>query len=125
MPETLKIVPVTDKRQLNAFIKFPWKIYKRDPNWVPPLLLEQKATLNPKTNPFFLHSEVQNFLALRNGDLVGRISAIVDENYNDFQSQKCGFFGFFESINDKEVSRALFSTAAEWVQKPQQTYSTE
>jgi hypothetical protein len=115
MPDALKIVPVTDKRQLNTFVKFPWKVYKGDPNWVPPLLLEQKTTLDTKKNPFFLHSQIQNFLALRNGEAVGRISAIVDEHYNDFQNQKCGFFGFFEAINDKEVSRALFSTAEEWI----------
>jgi GNAT superfamily N-acetyltransferase len=115
MPEPLEVLPVTSKRQLETFIRLPWKIYKGDNNWVPPLLVEQRTTLDTKKNPFFLHSKIQNFLAYRDGEPVGRISAIVDDNYNDFQKAKSGFFGFFESINDKDVSQALFSAAAQWV----------
>ena len=117
MSEALEIVPVTNKRQLNTFIKVPWKIYRGDPNWVPPLLIEQRTTLNTKKNPFFLHSRIQNYLAYRDGIPVGRISAIVDDNYNEFQKAKSGFFGFFESINDKNVSRALLSAAAKWIRE--------
>ena len=91
MPEPLEVVPVANKRQFGKFIKVPWKIYKGDPNWVPPLLMEQRAVLNTKKNPFFLHSEIQNYLAYRDKELVGRISAIIDNNYNDFQKQKTGF----------------------------------
>jgi GNAT superfamily N-acetyltransferase len=115
MPETVQVAPVSSKRDLDAFIKFPWKIYRGDPNWVPPLLVEQKGILDTKKNPFFLHSEIQHFLARRGRQLVGRISAIIDRNYNDFQSEKTGFFGFFESIDDKEVARALFAAAEAWV----------
>ncbi len=117
MPEPLEVVPVANKRQFGKFIKVPWKIYKGDPNWVPPLLMEQRAVLNTKKNPFFLHSEIQNYLAYRDKELVGRISAIIDNNYNDFQKQKTGFFGFFESINDRAVSRALFTKAESWIRK--------
>ncbi|MBN2551255.1 MAG: hypothetical protein JXB06_00735 [Spirochaetales bacterium] len=117
MPDTLKVVPVTGRRELATFIKLPWKIYKGDPNWVPPLLIEQRTTLNPKKNPFFLHSRIQSYLAYRDGELVGRISAIIDDNYNDFQKEKSGFFGFFESVNDRHVSRALFSEAAKWIRR--------
>jgi hypothetical protein len=117
MPDKLEVVPVTSRSALETFIRLPWKIYKGDPNWVPPLLIEQRTTLNTKKNPFFLHSRIQNYLAYRNGDLVGRISAIIDDNYNDFQKQKSGFFGFFESIDDKTVSRALFSEVAKWIRE--------
>jgi len=117
MPEALEIVPVAGKRQFETFIKLPWKIYKGDPAWVPPLLMELRATLDIKKNPFFLHSKIQNYLAYRGKSPVGRISAIVDDNYNDFQNQQTGFFGFFESINDPTVSRALFSAAAEWIRR--------
>ncbi|UCF96995.1 MAG: hypothetical protein JSV89_17730 [Spirochaetaceae bacterium] len=117
MPGSVEVVPVTNRRQLETFIRLPWKIYKGDPNWVPPLLVEQRTTLDTKKNPFFLHSKIQNYLAFRNGDLVGRISAIIDDNYNDFQQQNSGFFGFFEAINDMAVSRALFSEAAKWIRQ--------
>ena len=117
MPDDLQIQPVTGKKALNAFIKFPWEIYRGDPNWVPPLLIEQKAVLDTRKNPFFLHSEIQSFLARREGKPVGRISAIIDNNYNDFQNEKTGFFGFFEAINDREVSRALFSAAERWIRE--------
>ena len=117
MSESLEVLPVASRRQLESFIKLPWKIYKGDPNWVPPLIVEQRTTLNTQKNPFFLHSKIQNFLAYRDGKPVGRISAIVDDNYNEFQKSTSGFFGFFESINDPAVSRALFSKAAEWIRK--------
>jgi GNAT superfamily N-acetyltransferase len=115
MSESVEVLPVTSRRQLESFIKLPWKIYKGDSNWVPPLLVEQRTTLNTQKNPFFLHSKIQNFLAYCNGKPAGRISAIVDDNYNEFQRSSSGFFGFFESINDPGVSRALFSKAAEWI----------
>jgi hypothetical protein len=115
MPEPLEVLPVTSRRQFETFIRLPWKIYKGDPNWVPPLLMEQRAVLDTNKNPFFLHSKIQNYLAYRGKDLVGRISAIIDDNYNEFQKEKTGFFGFFESIDDKTVSRALFSAAAKWI----------
>jgi GNAT superfamily N-acetyltransferase len=117
MPETVRILPVSSKRELNAFIKFPWKIYRGDSNWVPPLLVEQKGILDTKKNPFFLHSEIQHYLARRDGRQVGRISAIIDHNYNEFQNEKTGFFGFFESIDDQEVARALLSAAEQWVRE--------
>jgi hypothetical protein len=115
MVETLEILPVSRKREIDAFIKLPWKIYRGDPNWVPPLLMEQRGVLDTRKNPFFMHSEIQHYLARKGKELVGRISAIMDHHYNDFQKEKTGFFGFFESINSREVSRALFSQAEKWI----------
>jgi GNAT superfamily N-acetyltransferase len=117
MSDTVEVLEVSSKRQLETFIRLPWKIYKSDPHWVPPLLIEQRATLDTKKNPFFLHSKIQNYLAYRNGRTVGRISAIIDDNYNDFQKEKTGFFGFFESIDDGTVSRALFDAVEGWVRE--------
>lgn len=115
MPDSLEIMPVASKKEFDAFIKLPWKIYRGDPNWVPPLLMEQRGVLDTGKNPFFMHSEIQHYLARRGKELVGRISAIIDHNYNDFQKEETGFFGFFESINDREVSWALLSTAEKWI----------
>ncbi len=95
----------------NLFINFPWKIYKEYPNWVPPLKFDVKNNLNPDKNPFFQHSKVELYLAEVDGKLAGRIAAIINDNHNKFHHDKVGFFGFFECINNKQVSRALFDKA--------------
>lgn len=105
---------VENERDRQQFIKLPWKIYKDDKYWVPPLLFDVSNNLNPKKNPFFQHSEVQLFLAEKDGELVGRIAAIKNDNHNAFHKDKTGFFGFFETIDDEEVSDLLLNTACEW-----------
>ncbi len=95
------------------FVKFPWKIYRDDRNWVPPLLQERLAFLNPRKNPFFEHSEVGLFVALDGADKeVGRIASIVNHNHVRTHEEKAGFFGLFESVSDQEVAHRLFEAAA-------------
>ncbi len=110
----IEIIPVDDARKLRAFIRLPWKIYHGDPYWVPPLIMDMKKLLDKKKHPFFLHSEAELFLARRDGEYVGRIAAIFNNNHNKFHDEKIGFFGFFEAINDAEVSAALFETVENW-----------
>lgn len=90
------------------FLLLPWKIYKDDKNWVPPLLLMEKDLLNPIKHPFFHHAEVKFFLAYKNNEPVGRIAAILNHNHNKIHGENTAFFGFFESINDHEVAKLLF-----------------
>ncbi len=97
------------------FIKLPWLLYTGDKNWVPPLIFDVRKNLDPKRNPFFQHAEMEMFLAEKDGKLVGRIAAIKNDNHNKFHKVKAGFFGFFESIDDEEVSDLLLDTACEWV----------
>ncbi|MCK4696396.1 MAG: GNAT family N-acetyltransferase [Candidatus Cloacimonetes bacterium] len=111
----MEIVPVKTSRDLMKFIKFPFKLYKNDPYWVAPLLMEQKKFLNPHKNPYFEHSEVQLFLAYKDNKLAGRISAQTNVQHNKTHNDKVGFFGFFESINDQEVTDRLIDTAVEWL----------
>jgi len=106
---------VNNKKQLMDFIKFPWKIYKDDPSWVPPLIMDRKKLLDKKHNPFYNHAEMELFLAYKNGVLVGRNAAIINHNHNKFHEDKTGFFGFFESINDPEVTQILMDTASTWL----------
>ncbi|MBA7665378.1 Protein YghO [subsurface metagenome] len=106
---------VSTKKELRTFIKLPWKIYKEYPNWVPPLIIDQKSIFNIQKNPFFRHSKIQNFLAFKDGEAAGRISAVVDHNYNQFHNEKTALFGFFEASDDKEVGRALFAAAEDWI----------
>ncbi|MCF7859304.1 MAG: GNAT family N-acetyltransferase [Candidatus Cloacimonetes bacterium] len=110
-----EIIPVKSKIELKQFIMFPFKLYKSDPNWVPPLIMEQKNFFNPKKNPYYEHSEVELFLALKNKKVVGRISAHTNTQHNKFHIDKVGFFGFFESIDDPEVANSLFQAAHDWL----------
>ncbi|MGH7495263.1 MAG: hypothetical protein ACREOO_23070 [bacterium] len=112
----VEIIPVTGGGQLREFIRLPWKIYPalRDQYWVPPLIIDQKKLLNKKKHPFFLHSTADFFLARRNGENVGRIAAILNNNHNKFHNEKTAFFGFFECVNDPEVAHTLLETAADW-----------
>lgn len=112
---SLNIIPVASKSEFNKFIKFPWKIYSDHPNWVPPLLYDLKKVLNKKKNPFFNHADMELFLAIKEGSVVGRIAAIKNDLHNKEHNDKVGFFGFFECINDQEVANKLFDTAAEWI----------
>ncbi len=112
---SVTIKPVESKRNLRDFIKLPWKIYACDPNWVPPLIVDMKKFLDKKKNPFFEHSDAELFLAQRNGKTIGRIAAILNNNHNKFHNEKVGFFGFFESIDDPGVAKALLKAAEKWV----------
>ena len=109
------IVPVGDnKALLKAYLNFPHNLYRDDPHYVPELYMAQKELFNRKKNPFFEHSEVSSFLAKADGKIVGRISAILNNNYNSYHSSNVGFFGFFDLINNEDVCKALLDAACEW-----------
>lgn len=108
------IKPVETKKDLMQFIKLPFFIYKDDHSWVPPLIIERKEHLSEK-NPFFKHAKVQFFLAIKDDKPVGRISAHIDYLYIEHHKHKCGFFGFIEGVDDREVFKQLLNTAEEWV----------
>jgi hypothetical protein len=98
------------------FIRLPWKIYRRDPNWVPPLISEQRAFLDRGKNPFFEHAEVRFLLASdAAGRIRGRIAAIVNHRHVELHREKAGFFGLFECEDDPGVAAALFGAAADFL----------
>ncbi|MBX6365760.1 MAG: N-acetyltransferase [Gemmatimonadetes bacterium] len=111
----MTVRPVRGRRDLGRFMKLPWSIYRGDPNWVPPLLMDLRTALTPGKHPFHEHAEVEYFLAWRGGRPVGRIAATVNRQYIDFHGEKLGFFGFFESINDCGVAEALLGAAEAWL----------
>jgi hypothetical protein len=114
----VKILRVTDKKSLNKFIDFPYNHYKNDHNYVPDLRIMVKEVLSKKKNPFFKHGDAQYFLALdENGKTAGRIAAITNQMYVNHWNENWGFFGFFEAIEDKEVTKALFDAAIEWLKE--------
>jgi GNAT superfamily N-acetyltransferase len=115
VPVSIHPIELGNRRQLKTFIKFPWRIYRHDPNWVPPLILDQLQFFTPGKNPYFSHSTAQLFMAFRGDEPVGRISA--HENNQHIQAHKdgAGFFGFFECIDDHAVANALFGVASTWL----------
>lgn len=126
MPEdklTVTEIPLGDPG-LKDFVKFPWRIYKGDPCWTPPLdgdllgnrLLGLKGLLTPN-HPYHRHAEVTHFMAWRGKQPVGRISAAVNRQYNQHHNTSIGSFGLFEVINDYEVAKILLDHAREWVEK--------
>ncbi len=123
MVEALSIIeiPLGDKR-LKQFVKFAWRLYRNDPCWTPPLngdllgnrLLGFKGLLTPN-HPYHRHAEVTHFMAFRGKQMVGRISAAINHQFNEYHHTSLGFFGFFEVVNDYEVARALLDKAKEWI----------
>jgi GNAT superfamily N-acetyltransferase len=112
---SVEIRRVEGKGDRKQFLDLPYRLYSTEKRWVPPLRFERKQHIDPKRNPFFEHAEVQFFLALRDGRAVGRISAHVDRNLNEFQDNRWGLFGFFECEDDPEAARALVDTAEAWL----------
>jgi GNAT superfamily N-acetyltransferase len=102
-------------RDRDVFVRFAWQIYRDDPQWAPPLLIERKDFVNPRLHPFYLHGAAAQFLAYRNGQLVGRIQASDDPHYNAEHHSNVGCFGMFESIDDEQVAAALLQAAADWL----------
>lgn len=112
----LQLRPVTDRRSLRDFIELPWRIYRDDPCWVPPLRLERRLALSPR-QPLAEHAVWQTWVACRGGQVVGRISAQVDRLHLERYADATGFFGFLEAVDDAEVFAALFGAAEGWLRE--------
>lgn len=106
---------VAGRRDLRAFIEVPYRLRRDDPQWVPPLRFERRAFLDPKKNPWFEHAEAEYFLAERDGEVVGRITAQIDRRWDEYQGGSDGMFGFIEVANDPDAASALLDTACDWV----------
>jgi hypothetical protein len=112
----LDIVPAQSDDELKKFLLLPWSLYRDDPNWIPPLLLERSEHLS-KRNPYFLHADFRAWIALREGKPVGRISAQVDRLHLELYSDRTGFFGMIEAQDDPDVFKALFDAASKWLRE--------
>ena len=112
---SLEVRPVGSSGELKRFIRLPWRIYRNEPRWIPPLIFERKNFLDRDKNPYFEHAEAEYFVAWRDGKPVGRITAQVDHAFNDFHDNRWGMFGFFECEDDPEAAKALLDTAASWL----------
>lgn len=119
VPDTgaIEVRAVRSRSDMRTFIRLPWRLYQGTDNWVPPLLSERRRHLDRKRNPFFEHAEAEYFLAWRGRECVGRITAHVDHLLNEFQDNRWGLFGFYESIRDPAVAAALLDAAEAWLRE--------
>ena len=111
----IKVIPVKTEKELKDFINFPYKLYKKNRYWVPPLKREVRNLLDKAKNPFWSHAEKELFLAYRDKQLSGRICAIIDYNFMEFWDEKTAYFGFFECDNDEDAAKALFENVKEYL----------
>jgi len=107
--------PVDTRSEQKRFIRLPWRIYRDDPCWMPPLIMSQEELLGFRRHPFYERSRSRSFLASRGGVDVGRITAIVNAGHNERHHEQRGFFGFFECDDDRPAARALFGAARDWL----------
>ena len=121
MTDALSIRPITKRRDFKAFVDLPFRLYKDDPNWVPPLKGEALGLLLPAKNGWLSHAKQQLFLAERGGKVVGRISAHIDTLAQEMPAEQgfgpgSGQFGYFDA-EDANTAKALINTAEGWLRQ--------
>ena len=115
---SINIIAISSKKDIKSYVRFKNDLYKGDKYAVPTLEMDEIATLNPKKNPASDFCEWQSYLAYNGkGEIVGRITAIINNNANKTWNKKEGRFGYFDFIEDIEVARALLNVAEEWIKE--------
>jgi GNAT superfamily N-acetyltransferase len=109
----ITIKEITSKKEMTAFVKFPFQLYKNNKYWVPPIIKDELDSFDKNKNPVFKHAEARFFIAIRNNEIVGRVAAII--NYMEINKQhlKKMRFGWFDFIDNYEVSKLLLDKIAE------------
>jgi hypothetical protein len=113
MPGSIEVRPVQGRGELTKFIKLPFRLHEGTP-WVPPLISERRHFLNQAKNPYFEHAEAEYFLAWRDGEPVGRITAQIDRRWDQFQGGSDAQFGFIDGEDDPKIFEALLGVAEKW-----------
>ena len=113
----IRINEVVTNKDIKQFVDFPFKLYKNNPNWVPPIKAEEIKQLKKDQNPAFDFCDARFWLALKDGKVVGRIAAIINHDYNKKIGRKMGRFSRLEFIDDHEVSGKLLETAENYIQE--------
>ena len=104
----------TNRRDVRRYIDFPFRLYRDSALWVPPFVNEVRAQLDPNKHPFYQHSQAAFFLALEEGEVVGRVAVLDNARYNRYRDEHTAFFYHFDAVDDRQVSRALFDAAFDW-----------
>lgn len=114
---SLQIVQVVNEKQKKEFVMLPWKIYKNDPAWVPPLISEMYKTINGENNTLHKSGPHTLILAMRDGKTVGRLCIGINAKLNAYKGISEGYLSLFECIDDLSVSRAMFDYANKWLKE--------
>lgn len=109
----IQIKEITTKKGMKQFVKFPFSLYKNNKYWVPPIIKDEIESFDKNKNPVFEYANARFFLALKNNKIVGRIVAIINSYEIEKQHIKKIRFGWFDVIDDIEVSKALLNKVAE------------
>jgi len=112
---SITVKPVASKADQKQFLDLPWRLYRDTPQWVPPLLQNHKELLGFTKHPFYETNEIQTFLAYSDGQVVGRVAAILNRGHIERHEEPVGFFGFFESEDNEEIAKALFAEVRTWL----------
>ena len=104
----------TNQRDVRRYIDFPFRLYRDSALWVPPFVSEVRDQLDPNKHPFYQHSQAAFFLALEDGEVVGRVAVLDNARYNRYRDEQTAFFYHFDVVDDRRVSRALFDAAFDW-----------
>jgi hypothetical protein len=107
-------IDLKDKADVMRFIQIQFDLYAGHPQWVPPFIVDVKTMLNPDKHPYYEHSDAEFFVAIKDGDIVGRIAALENKPFNQYHDAKDAEFYLFECVNDQEVANALFDTVFDW-----------
>ena len=111
----VEVRAVESRRDWREFIDLPFRLHATSAQWVPPIRLERRLFHSRRMNAYFKHAGAQEFLARRDGRVVGRISAQIDKAYDDQHGPGTGMFGFLELEDDSEVASALLDAARGWL----------
>ena len=103
-----------DRKLVGEFVELPYRIYQGVPQWVPFMKVDVRNMLDPKKHPFYEHSDAQGFIAVRNGQTVGRVVVMENRLFNQVQNKKVASFNLLDTENDLDVIKALFDTCKEW-----------
>ena len=117
MNGNVEILPVRTTSDIRSFIRIQPEIYAGEQCWIPPLYVQERKELDRRRNPFYEHASAEFYLALRDGRAVGRIAAIENRLHNVYYGDRVGFFGYYEAVDDADVSGALFAAAGSWLRE--------
>lgn len=115
MSSEYQVIQVEDRKHRHEFMEVIWRLYKDDPNWIPPIRMNQEELVGFRHHPFYENAKCRPFVVKKDGLVVGRILAIINHGHNKRYDEKRGFFGFFDCIDDPQAANLLFSAACKYL----------
>ncbi len=110
----IRKLDTTLRKDVNAFLDFPFKLYKDNPYWVPPMRSGMVSLLRRRNHPYYLHSAGDFFVAESEGETLGCIAALYNINYNQYHNTRSAFLYYFDCIDDEQVAAGLLDSAVDW-----------